>query len=95
MDRTSKISLVGAIVGLLVVAYAGSGTMVVYSSTEEDFKNWGEATKDLTEEGTGAVGEHSDADGLTEPRFGLGNVKKLCDTTMKDLGDELRDGDCP
>jgi hypothetical protein len=95
MERIPKISLVGAIVALIIIAYASTGAMIAYSSSDEDFKNWGEATKDLTEQGTGAVGEHSDADGNTEPRLGLGNVKKACDTTMKDLGDELNSGECP
>jgi hypothetical protein len=99
----------GMIAALILVAYVGSGAMVVYSSTDDDdddCRNWGECTKERTPLGDHASDPDEDGtpgnDNQNDPgsdnnnhRAGLGNVKKLCETTMKDLGNELNDGECP
>ena len=83
---------------VLIVAFGSHSAIPAYSSTDEDYKNWGEASKELAQSdrgdsNKGSMGEH--ASSQDEPRFGLGNVKKLCDTSMKDLADELSSGQCP
>jgi hypothetical protein len=95
MAINRKIPLMVVAMGL-IVAIGSQGAMSAYSTTD-NYKNWGQASKELAQSdrttNKGSMGEH--ASGQDEPRFGLGNVKKLCETSMKDLADELTTGQCP